>query len=117
MRILETQEYDEIFSWNRKGNAVVIHKPSHLIGEVLTKHFDAKEGMKFDSFLRKLYRWGFAKHVISEGERGGDEGEHIYAHSVSNFDVTSQTIILLLIISLVNLSFIFNFFSAELPKR
>jgi len=81
MRILDTQEYDEIFSWNRKGNAIVIHKPSDLIGEVLTKHFDAKEGMKFDSFLRKLYRWGFAKHVISEGERGGDEGEHIYAHS------------------------------------
>ncbi len=114
MRILDTQEYDDIFSWNRKGNAIVIHKPSDLIGEVLTKHFDAKEGMKFDSFLRKLYRWGFAKHVISEGERGGDEGEHIYAHTVSHCD---ETPMILIIFSSMNILFIFNYLFVELPKR
>lgn len=80
MRILDSEEYKQIFSWNKKGDAIVIHKPYDLISQVLTTHFDAKEDMKFDSFLRKLYRWGFSKHVVEGPE---SEGEHMYIHDVS----------------------------------
>mmetsp|Transcript_26168 Transcript_26168/g.38713 ORF Transcript_26168/g.38713 Transcript_26168/m.38713 type:complete len:481 (+) Transcript_26168:43-1485(+) len=77
MRILDSEEYKETFSWNKKGDAIIIHKPYDLISQVLTTHFDAKEDMKFDSFLRKLYRWGFSKHIVDGPD---SEGEHMYIH-------------------------------------
>lgn len=79
MRILDSEEYKEIFSWSKSGKSIVIHQPYELIGKVLVKHFDAKEDMKFDSFLRKLYRWGFSKKPADE-EDGDEEGAHIYIH-------------------------------------
>lgn len=79
MRILDSEEYKDIFSWSKSGKSIVIHQPYELIGKVLVKHFDAKEDMKFDSFLRKLYRWGFSKKPADE-EDGDEEGAHIYIH-------------------------------------
>jgi len=77
MRILDSKKYESIFSWNKAGDAIIIHKPYELISEVLTTHFGAKDDMKYDSFLRKLYRWGFSKLIV-----GGksSEGEHLYIH-------------------------------------
>ena len=77
MRILDSKEYEAIFSWNKKGNAIVIYKPYDLVSEVLTTHFEASDDMKFDSFVRKLYRWGFSKLTI-------DGGKDIYIHPVSH---------------------------------
>jgi len=54
MRILDSEEYISIFSWSNSGKSIVIHQPYELINKVLVKHFDAKEDMKFDSFLRKV---------------------------------------------------------------
>jgi len=54
MRILDSEEYISIFSWSKSGKSIVIHQPYELINKVLVKHFDAKEDMKFDSFLRKV---------------------------------------------------------------
>jgi len=54
MRILDSEEYIDIFSWSKSGKSIVIHQPYELISKVLVKHFDAKEDMKFDSFLRKV---------------------------------------------------------------
>jgi len=73
MRILDSKEYEDIISWNKEGNAIAIHEPYDLVSEVLTTHFEARDDMKFDSFVRKLYRWGFSKLVV-------DEGENIYFH-------------------------------------
>lgn len=80
MRILDSKEYESIFSWNKAGNAIIIHKPYELVSEVLTNHFGAKDDMKYDSFLRKLYRWGFSKLIV-----GGKsaEGDNLYIHEVS----------------------------------
>eukprot|EP00979_Chaetoceros_neogracilis_P012466 scaffold3333_cov233-Chaetoceros_neogracile.AAC.4 len=64
----------------KSGKSIVIHQPYELISKVLVKHFDAKEDMKFDSFLRKLYRWGFSKKTADE-EDGDEEGAHIYIHN------------------------------------
>lgn len=80
MRILDSEEYIDIFSWSKSGKSIVIHQPYELISKVLVKHFDAKEDMKFDSFLRKLYRWGFSKKTADE-EDGDEEGAHIYIHN------------------------------------
>ena len=56
MKILDSEEYINIFSWSPSGKSFIIHKPYELVSVVLTKHFDAKEDMKFDSFLRKVRR-------------------------------------------------------------
>ncbi len=82
MRILDSEAYDDIFAWSRDGDGIVIHKPYDLIDKVLTIHFGAKEDIRFDSFLRKLYRWGFSKRVVENLD--DDEGEHTYCHRVSH---------------------------------
>lgn len=79
MNILDSKDYEAVFSWNKEGNAIVIHEPYDLVDEVLTTHFEARDDMKFDSFVRKLYRWGFSKLVA---DQKSDEGEYIYFHPV-----------------------------------
>jgi len=73
MRILDSKEYEAILSWNKEGNAIAIHKPYDLVSGVLTTHFEASDDMKFDSFVRKLYRWGFSKLTV-------DGGKDMYFH-------------------------------------
>lgn len=76
MRILDSKEYEAILSWNKEGNAIAIHEPYDLASGVLTTHFEASDDMKFDSFVRKLYRWGFSKLSV-------DGGKDMYFHPVS----------------------------------
>jgi hypothetical protein len=65
MRILDSEEYIAIFSWSKSGKSIVIHQPYELISKVLVKHFDAKEDMKFDSFLRKVRISNLFTHIFS----------------------------------------------------
>ena len=76
MRILDSKEYEAILSWNKEGNAIAIHEPYDLVSGVLTTHFEASDDMKFDSFVRKLYRWGFSNLSV-------DGGKDMYFHPVS----------------------------------
>jgi hypothetical protein len=74
---MELTEYAESSScyfcgWSDDGLNIIIRNPHEFVRQVLPKFF--KGGVKFTSFQRKLYRWGFRvvthfwKHVA-----GGDE--------------------------------------------
>lgn len=80
MTVLDSGVYSHIFSWTKSGRSISIYKPYDLVSDVLTTHFDAKSDMKFDSFLRKLYRWGFSKRKIEEEEF--DENGQLYYHEL-----------------------------------
>lgn len=61
MGVLNSHEFDDAIKWNKTGDAICIFsKP--FTDKVLTKHF---QGTKFESFTRKLNRWGF-KRAIDE---------------------------------------------------
>jgi hypothetical protein len=57
MQILESAEYEDAIWWNpdRVGFSIV---PKKFTEKVLTKYF---QGTKFESFVRKLNRWGFKR--------------------------------------------------------
>jgi hypothetical protein len=57
--------------WLPNGNAFALHPPK-FVKEILPKHF---EGTKFESFTRKLNRWGF-KRIAGE-----DAPEETFAYS------------------------------------
>jgi len=54
MNILDNKNYANIISWNESGDAFEIHDIKSLEREVFPD-------LKFTSFRRKLYRWGFSK--------------------------------------------------------
>jgi Heat shock transcription factor len=54
MKILDSEEFKDIFAWTKSGKSFSIYKPYELISKVLVVHFDGKCDMKFDSFLRKV---------------------------------------------------------------
>eukprot|EP00557_Chaetoceros_sp_GSL56_P003517 CAMPEP_0176487994 /NCGR_PEP_ID=MMETSP0200_2-20121128/6454_1 /TAXON_ID=947934 /ORGANISM="Chaetoceros sp., Strain GSL56" /LENGTH=458 /DNA_ID=CAMNT_0017884911 /DNA_START=133 /DNA_END=1509 /DNA_ORIENTATION=+ len=80
MAILDSEEYKDIFAWTKSGKSFSIYKPYDLINKVLVVHFDGKCDMKFDSFLRKLYRWGFTKRSSSDEIDGEGDGGQVYFH-------------------------------------
>jgi len=55
MEILSIQEYEDIISWLPNGKSFLINDKKKL-NDVLSCHF---QGIKYDSFIRKLNRWGF----------------------------------------------------------
>jgi len=58
MEVLNSSEAKNAISWLPNGNSFVILSPNLLTNNILPKHF--KEA-KFESFTRKLNRWGFKR--------------------------------------------------------
>ena len=71
MELLNSEDCRESMSWLPNGNAFALHQPK-FTRETLPKHF---EGTKFESFTRKLNRWGF-KRIAGE-----DAPEETFAYS------------------------------------
>jgi HSF-type DNA-binding len=71
MELLNNEEHRECMSWLPNGNAFAL-QPTMFTKEILPKHF---EGTKFESFTRKLNRWGF-KRIAGE-----DTPEETFAYS------------------------------------
>ena len=71
MELLNNEDYRESMSWLPNGNAFAL-QPTIFTKEILPKHF---EGTKFESFTRKLNRWGF-KRIAGE-----DTPEETFAYS------------------------------------
>ena len=66
MIVLSIDEFAPIISWDAHGLSFTIHDADRLSKEVLPKFF---KGTKYSSFLRKLYRWGFAKRRDMSGKK------------------------------------------------
>jgi len=58
MHVLDCPEYASIISWTADGKSFSINNPIDLVDTVLHYHFKVT---KYDSFIRKLHRWGFRK--------------------------------------------------------
>lgn len=58
MYILDSNKYENIISWTFDGNGFIVNDRRLLTEIVLPSHFKV---LKYDSFVRKLYRWGFSK--------------------------------------------------------
>lgn len=58
MNVLNSRQYHHILSWTHDGKAFVILDPEKFQNEVLPYYFGL---LKFSSFLRNLYRWGFTR--------------------------------------------------------
>jgi len=65
MQILSCEEYKDIVAWTDDGMAFLIKDKDEFIQTVLHRHF---HGRKYDSFIRKLYRWNFRRinHGVNE---------------------------------------------------
>lgn len=71
MNLLNSTDFQDSMCWLRNGNGFALH-PNVFMKKILPKHF---EGTKFESFTRKLNRWGF-KRIAGE-----DTPEDTYAYS------------------------------------
>lgn len=69
--LLKVNDCQDAICWLPNGNAFALH-PTIFIKKILPKHF---EGTKFESFTRKLNRWGF-KRIAGE-----DAPENTFAYS------------------------------------
>ena len=54
--ILAEPSYSSIISWNDAGNAFIIYDVDAFVSTVMPMHF---QNSKFDSFIRRMRRWGF----------------------------------------------------------
>jgi hypothetical protein len=68
MKVLSCKEYAHIIAWTPSGLTFDILKPRAFTKEVLPVHFKTA---KYSSFIRKLHRWGFAKHYRDHREETG----------------------------------------------
>jgi len=60
MSILDNEDaYGHLIAWHPDGKAFLIRHPKRFAEEVLPIFF--RRGCKFNSFMRKLYFWGFKK--------------------------------------------------------
>jgi len=66
MYVLEIGEYDDIVSWSTDGMAFVVKDPRAFTEKILQVLLQMS---KFESFIRKLSRWGFAKRLSKEGTK------------------------------------------------
>jgi len=66
--VLNQKEVEHIVSWTPDGTSFVIHNMQIFQSYILPHYFN---GIKFDSFQRKLYRWGFTKN-LSYKLKGGE---------------------------------------------
>ena len=71
MELLNSPNCQDSMCWLPNGNAFALH-PNVFMRNILPKHFD---GTKFESFTRKLNRWGF-KRIAGE-----DAPEDTFAYS------------------------------------
>lgn len=55
---------EHIISWTPDGKSFIIHNMQTFQNYILPHYFN---GIKFDSFQRKLYRWGFTKNLKVKG--------------------------------------------------
>mmetsp|Transcript_15654 Transcript_15654/g.24296 ORF Transcript_15654/g.24296 Transcript_15654/m.24296 type:complete len:403 (-) Transcript_15654:96-1304(-) len=58
LSIISNPEYDHIISWLPSGEAFGIHNRKDFESEILPKYFSHA---RFNSFVRKLNRWGFRR--------------------------------------------------------
>jgi len=58
MDILFTKDTEDVITWFPEGESFVVLSPSQFTRDVLPRFF--KEA-KYESFVRKLYRWGFKR--------------------------------------------------------
>jgi len=63
MKILSREEFEGIIAWNSDGKSFTIHNRNRL--DEIWKFLEFPDA-KFDSFRRKLHRWGFK--VVRRGE-------------------------------------------------
>mmetsp|Transcript_7951 Transcript_7951/g.14976 ORF Transcript_7951/g.14976 Transcript_7951/m.14976 type:complete len:402 (-) Transcript_7951:1150-2355(-) len=87
MAVLSSSKHTSIISWTDGGTSFTIHQPKEFVAHILPKFF--RKSSKFHSFIRKLYRWGFAKkmdtkHKPNQHSRGaGEEADSkTYFHPV-----------------------------------
>jgi len=66
MVLLDSEENTDIIAWNSDGLSFVIKSEKVFTDTILRSHFKAG---KFNSFVRKLYRWGFSRIL-----RGANSG-------------------------------------------
>jgi len=66
MYLLDSNEYKDVISWTSDGKAFIVKDRTQLVETVLPLHFKV---LKYNSFVRKLYRWGFYK--ILRGDNCG----------------------------------------------
>jgi len=66
MKMLERKGVEDIIKWTNDGRSFVIKDKKALVATLFPLYF--KE-VKYDSFIRKLYRWGFTK--VLRGENAG----------------------------------------------
>ena len=71
---------EHIVSWTPDGKSFVIHNMQIFQSYILPRYF---HGIKFDSFQRKLYRWGFTKNLAYKLIKRG-EHDDIYDPSSSS---------------------------------
>jgi hypothetical protein len=66
MQIINSLEFEDSIWWNSPGDGFLL-VPKKFTEKVVTKYF---QGTKFESFTRKLNRWGF-KRVMKGGSPAG----------------------------------------------
>lgn len=66
MYAIEVGEYNDIVSWSKDGTSFVVKDPHLFTSRVVQVLFQMA---KFDSFTRKLGRWGFAKKRDTEKKK------------------------------------------------
>ena len=66
MYAIEVGEYKDIVSWSKDGTSFVVKDPQLFTSRVVQVLFQMA---KFDSFTRKLGRWGFAKKRDTEKKK------------------------------------------------
>jgi hypothetical protein len=70
--IIENPHNQNVIWWNKAGTAICIY-PKNFQSQVLDKEF---QGAKFDSFARRLTRYGFSRVT----DDGMPPGTHVYYH-------------------------------------
>ena len=78
MELLNSEETQNSMCWIQAGNACALHQ-TLFVKNILPIHF---EGTKFESFTRKLNRWGF-KRIAGEGI---PENAFAYSHHLFKRD-------------------------------
>ena len=85
MKILSIREYEKIISWMPEGKSFFVHDKKKL-NDILTLF--SFQSTKYDSFRRKLHRWGFK--IVKKGSSSG-----AYYHKVRQFAINDVTVIVL----------------------
>jgi len=80
MSILSNGEFEDIISWMPDGKSFSIRNKDSLI--LVLRSYNFQE-TKFDSFRRKLHRWGFK--VVKKGIKGTSS----YYHRVRNSSINN----------------------------